>query len=438
MMNGNNPIVNDVEDIKTVTYFQNQPIQQQWFMIVSHDKIPMFNAPEQRYRRQAELKSIAKSIQMDPDRRKLMMKITNNDNDEQHSLELKFYLPNDYRFEYSIDCRRIDLFRRSKKDRTYFYFTLECNIGTNNNIDDDGGKDSNKPTQEINSSNQQQQRKFQYECHMYHAISISNAEFIADLMDKQVQLNLKNQKKFLQSSSSTNVENKQKQTKQSSKQSNDDDKNGKNVVKSELVSKKILPEIENVRTAHPLDRSLDDDVIMAINHVPSLLDLGLSSKTTSTMTMETKNNHLNNNQFDLDFIDITTVNEMNKSSQATNIHNPFLSVLNPSPMTTSLSSDWNIIRNEQQESSSSSSSSSSTLSSSSSTSLISTIISKLSMTNSNSTINLPQLLSNNNSKQMEKSTTTNPLDYLRFDDDFDTFISKKISNELMQKQNHHQ
>ena len=93
------------------------------------------------------------------------------------------------------------------------------------------------------------------------------------------------------------------------------DKNGKNVVKSELVSKKILPEIENFRTAHPLDRSLDDDVIMAINHVPSLLDLGLSSKTTSTMTMETKNNHLNNNKFDLDFIDITTVNEMNKYRQ---------------------------------------------------------------------------------------------------------------------------
>ncbi|OTF73091.1 hypothetical protein BLA29_010123, partial [Euroglyphus maynei] len=68
MMNGNNPVVNDVEDIKTVTYFQNQPIQQQWFLVVNNGKIPMFNAPEQRCRRQAELKSIAKSVQMDPDR----------------------------------------------------------------------------------------------------------------------------------------------------------------------------------------------------------------------------------------------------------------------------------------------------------------------------------------------------------------------------------
>ena len=92
---------------------------------------------------------------------------------------------------------------------------------------------------------------------------------------------------------------KQKQTKQSSKQSNYDDK-GKDVVKSELVSKKILPEIENVRTAHPLDRSLDDDVIMAINHVPSLLDLGLSSKTTSTMTMETKRHGKNHHPYHLD------------------------------------------------------------------------------------------------------------------------------------------
>ncbi|XP_075586123.1 uncharacterized protein LOC124500526 [Dermatophagoides farinae] len=356
----NNPIVNDVEDIKTVTYFQNQPIQQQWFMVVSHGRIPMFNAPEQRCRRQSELKSIAKSVQMDMDRRKLMMKITNNDNDEQHSLELKFYSPQDYRFEYSIDCRRMDIFRRSKKDRTYFYFTLEC-------------PDTSTPIS-------------QYECHMYHAISISNAEFIADLMDKQVQLNLKNQKNFQRSTI---------------------------VDKRKKLSKKMT-EIENVRScsstsieqSHPLDRSLDE-VMLAMHHVPSLLDLELSSKT----TIGTNNN--NNVQFDLAYSDCSEPQQKPSSS-----NNPFLSIVNSLPIATS---NWNNVLNINVNEPVSS------------LSTTAKPMSTLSNGNSQSTISLPKLLMVKNDISKNELQKSSPLDNHNsiFDDDFDTFISNRITNELM-------
>ncbi|KAH7639183.1 hypothetical protein HUG17_3216 [Dermatophagoides farinae] len=400
----NNPIVNDVEDIKTVTYFQNQPIQQQWFMVVSHGRIPMFNAPEQRCRRQSELKSIAKSVQMDMDRRKLMMKITNNDNDEQHSLELKFYSPQDYRFEYSIDCRRMDIFRRSKKDRTYFYFTLEC-------------PDTSTPISVVNLSNQQQQklkqqqdRQFQYECHMYHAISISNAEFIADLMDKQVQLNLKNQKNFQRS---TIVD---KRKKMSKKMNKDDDNtnNENNVINLAKNLSVVLPEIENVRScsstsieqSHPLDRSLDE-VMLAMHHVPSLLDLELSSKT----TIGTNNN--NNVQFDLAYSDCSEPQQKPSSS-----NNPFLSIVNSLPIATS---NWNNVLNINVNEPVSS------------LSTTTKSMSILSNGNSQSTISLPKLLMVKNDISKNELQKSSPLDNHNsiFDDDFDTFISNRITNELM-------
>lgn len=217
------PVVNDVEDIKTVTYFQNKPISQQWFMVFFHTKLPMLNAPENRSKRLKELKSIAKSVQCSQDRQRLMMKITNNDK-EDGSLELKFYLPDEHSFQRSVDCRKIDLFKRSKRDRTFFYFTLM----------------TNSTSTELR----------QFECQIYHAIGISSADFIADLMDKQVRINLKDCK-----------------------------------IKSQLslrfkkaIGSQSVNEIEKCRqydNEHPLDESLEE----AACKVPTLLDLDLEDQT---------------------------------------------------------------------------------------------------------------------------------------------------------------
>lgn len=191
-------------------------------MVISHGQLPMLNAPEDRTKRLKELKSIAKSVQADQGRKNLMMKITNNDH-EDGSLELKFYLPKVHAFQFAVDCRKIDLFRRSKKDQTFFYFTLRPDIEQN-----------------------------QFECQMYHAVGMSNAQFISSLLKKQVELNLKEVKLT------------------------------KKIMKKQILPMK-LSTVEQARkysdNEHPLDESLDESSY----RVPTLLDLELDHQQQTTL-----------------------------------------------------------------------------------------------------------------------------------------------------------